>query len=119
MSLFLRLILMGVSLLSCVYVIRKIRKSKMKIESSISWFFFAVVIFLLSVFPDIVIVVSNWIGIQSPTNLIYLIMIFITIGTTFSLSIKLSMQEHKINILTEEIAILRKQLEEGDNANHE
>ncbi len=110
---------MGVSLLSCVYVIRKIRKSKMKIESSISWFFFAVVIFLLSVFPDIVIVVSNWIGIQSPTNLIYLIMIFITIGTTFSLSIKLSMQEHKINILTEEIAILRKQLEEGDNANHE
>ena len=119
MSLYLRLILMGVSLLSCIYVIRKIRKSKMKIESSISWFFFAFVIFLLSVFPNVIIAAADLIGVQSPTNLVYLIMIFITIGTTFSLSVKLSMQEHKINILTEEIAILRKQIEEGDNSNHE
>lgn len=110
---------MGVSLLSCIYVIRKIRKSKMKIESSISWIFFAVVIFLLSVFPDIIMFASDWIGIQSPTNLVYLIMIFIAISTTFSLSIKLSMQEHKINILTEEVAILRKQIEEGDMSKHE
>jgi len=118
MSLYLRLILMGATLLSCIYVIRKIRKSKMKIESSISWFFFAFVIFLLSIFPDVIMEAADLIGVQSPTNLVFLIMIFITIANTFSLSVKLSMQEHKINILTEEIAILRKQLEE-DEANHE
>lgn len=119
MSLYLRLILMGVSLLSCIYVMRKIRKSKMKIESSLSWFFFAFVIFVLSIFPDIITLVSDWIGIQSPTNLVFLIMIFITIANTFSLSVKLSMQEHKISILTEEIAILRKQIEEGDKDSNE
>lgn len=91
----------------------------MKIESSISWFFFAFIIFILSIFPDIIMEAADWIGIQSPTNLIFLIMIFITIANTFSLSVKLSMQEHKINILTEEIAILRKQLDEEDKENYE
>lgn len=112
MSIYLRIILFVVSLLSNIYVIRKIRKSQMKIESAMFWVFFAALILILSIFPGIGISLAEWIGIESPVNFIFLIIIFLVLGKLFSLSVKNSQLEYKISILAAEIAIWRKQVEE-------
>ena len=99
MSLFLRIILLVASVLFAIYVIKKIRKSQMKIGDSIYWISLIVLIVTLSIFPNIIISLAKWIGIESPANLLYLLMIFIAIGKIFFLSVQNSQLEYKICIL--------------------
>ena len=44
MSLYLRILLIVMSLLAAVYAVRQIRKSQMKIENAIYWFMFILII---------------------------------------------------------------------------
>lgn len=111
MSIYLRILLIVFALGYCIYVIRNIRKAQMKIEGAIYWFVLVIMILILSIFPEIGIYVSDWIGIESPVNFVYLVMIFMTLEKIFSLSVKNSQLEYKISILTEEMAIWRNQTE--------
>jgi len=115
MSIYLRVILILMSVLATVYALRQIRKSQMKIENAIFWFLFVVVILILSIFPEIAMILARLLGIESPVNLIYLAMIFLLIVKVFSQSVKFSQMEHKVGILTAEIAILRNKLEGKDD----
>ncbi len=112
MSFYLRIILIVAAVVSYIYVIHKIRKSQMKIENAIYWIMLSGVILLLSIFPQIVIWMASLIGVESPVNLLYLLMIFFIMWKVFSLTVKISQLENKINILTEELAIWKKLEEE-------
>ena len=117
MSLVLRVFLILASLVSIIYVIRKIRKAKLKIDYSIFWIIMSFVIIVLSIFPQIIIFLAGIIGIESPVNLLFLIMIFILLFHGFKTTLKISVLETKINNLTEEIAIrekMRNDKMEGD-----
>lgn len=112
MSIYLRIILIAMSVLATVYALRQIRKSQMKIENAIFWFLFVVVILILSIFPELAMILARLLGIESPVNLIYLAMIFLLLVKVFSQSVKLSQMEHKIGILTAEIAIIKNKFED-------
>lgn len=112
MSIILRILLILVSLLAGIYAVREIRKSQMKIENAIFWFVLAVILIILSIFPQIVLFAAKAVGVESPVNLIYLIMIFLLFYKAFSLSIKVAQLEHKVNILTAENAIAKKELQD-------
>ena len=105
MSFYLRILLIVFAVGFCIYVIRKIRKAQMKIEGAIYWIFLAAMLLLLSIF-------ANIIGIESPVNFIYLVIIFMALEKIFSLSVKSSQLEYQISILTAEIAIWRNQMEQ-------
>lgn len=107
MSLYLRIVLVTMAVVANIYAVKKIRNSQMKIENAIFWFFLALLILVLSIFPDIAVFVADLLGVQSTVNFVYLVMIFLLFAKTFSLSIKNAQLEHKTNILTEEIAILK------------
>lgn len=115
MSDILRILLIVVSVVAGIYAVRKIRKSQMKIETAIFWFVLAVVLTILSIFPQIVLFAAEKIGVESPVNLIYLIMIFLLFYKAFTLSVKVSQLEHKVNILTAENAITNKKIHDIDN----
>lgn len=105
MSLALRIILVIVSVLTFIFVLRKIRKSQMRIEDSIFWLTFCLCVLVLSVFPEIAISMADLIGMESPVNFIFLAFIFILIIKLFSMSIKISQLEDKIGNLTQRLAI--------------
>lgn len=111
MSLYLRIILIVASFISAMYVIRKIRKSQMKIGDSMYWILIVALIVFFSVFPTICYYLAICIGVESPVNLIFLLMIFLLMGKVFSLSVKNSQLEYKVTMLTEEIAIWRNSIE--------
>lgn len=104
----LRIFLIVVSFISIVYVIRRIRKAKLKIDYSLFWIIVSVLIMLLAVFPQLAIKMASLMGVMSAVNLIYLVMIFILLLHNFSMTMKISSLESKINNLTEEIAIREK-----------
>lgn len=105
MSTGLRIILIAVSVLTTAYLIKKIRKAQMNIEDSIFWIVMPAILILISVFPNIAESASQLIGIHTPVNFVFLAIIFILIIKLFSLSIKLSQVENKLNTLIQEYAI--------------
>ena len=108
MSFPLRVLLIVVAFISIIYVIRKIRKAKLRIDYSLFWIIVSFLIILLSLFPRIATKLATMIGVMSPVNLVFLVMIFILLLHNFTMTMKISAMETKINNLTEEIAIKEK-----------
>lgn len=105
MSVTLRVILLFAALLTAYWILSKIRKTKVKMEDAIFWMIFAVVLCVLGIFPEISYWMTAKIGIMSPANLIFLVMIFLLMEKTFTLSIIVSQLEEKINVLSAEVAL--------------
>lgn len=104
MPLELRITMIVISVLVLVYVLAKIRASKMSIVESIFWIVFAVLLIVLAVFPIISLFLSSLIGIQTPFNFILLFIIAILLLKIFLMSIQISQQNEKIKLLDQKIA---------------
>lgn len=108
MSLALRILLFVFSVGSFYYIIRKIKKAQIRIEDSIFWIFFWGILVVLSAIPELVYFFTRLIGIMSPVNFVYLVIIFVLLVKVFLMSITISQMENKIKNLAEEIAINQK-----------
>lgn len=90
------------------FMLKKIRMSKLKIEYSIFWVGFAVILVLMGIFPQLLTWVAGALGFQSSVNMVYLIIIFVLIVKLFYNTIQMSALENKIDNLAQQIAIDRK-----------
>ena len=68
MSVELRIMLIVGSVLMLVYMIKKVRKSKLQIEYTVFWIIFGVLLIIISLFPQIMYLLAKVIGVQSPVN---------------------------------------------------
>lgn len=102
-----RILLIVMAALSFWVVIRNIRRSRMLISDCLFWFFFVLLIVILAVFPQIDYFFAGILGIQSPVNLVYLVMIALLIMICFSQTVRISNLETKVRDLTQNIAIYR------------
>ena len=109
MGIVLRIILIASAILLFGYMIKKIRQSKMKIEHTIFWIIFDIILIVIGVFPQIVYIVSKWIGFQSPVNMVFLMIIFVLIVKNFLATLEISHLENKVDSLAQRIAIERLQ----------
>lgn len=105
MTIELRITLIIVSLLTLIFIARKIRSSKVKLEDSIFWICFAVLIFILSLFPQIFYALSSLAGTYAPVNFVFLFFIFILLVQSFNLSMRISQADTRIKELTQQLAI--------------
>lgn len=108
MSGLLRILIIVGALFLLLYMLKKIRQSKLKIEYTVFWILFSGVLVLMGIFPQIFYFISEVIGFQSPINMIYLVIIFVLIVKLFLTSMQISELENKVDSLTQQIAIDRK-----------
>lgn len=88
MSIYLRIILVVISMLSMMNVMKRVRRFKLQIENSIFWIIFSLLLILVAVFPDPMFWLAELLGIQSPANMVFLFVIFILLIKTFNLTLK-------------------------------
>lgn len=105
MTMQLRIILIVVSVINMWMIMRKIQTSKMRIEDSIFWIGFSLMLIFFSLFPEVVYRVSDLSGTQTPVNFIFLFIIFVLILRMFRLTVKISQLETKVRDLAHRIAI--------------
>lgn len=98
------LILIG-TFVSVIYILLRIHNLKIKMEDTIFWICFAVLIAILGTNPQIAYWLAELLGIQSPVNLVYLVIIGLLVEKLFTVSMTLSMMEEKIAVLSAEVAI--------------
>lgn len=104
-SIVLRALLVIVSVWLFCHVLRSVRKSQVQIDDIIFWLLFSVIMIVLALVPQIASWAANLLGVMSPVNLIYLVIIFVLLLKLFSISIRFSQLEAKIKTLTQEIAV--------------
>lgn len=112
MTTVLRGVLILMSLLVLVIMVRKIRQSRAKIEDSMFWVFFALLLVVFSVFPQAANWLSDLVGTMSTANFIFLLMIFLLLIKCFSMSMRISQLETKLKELVQRIALDDNELEQ-------
>lgn len=105
MSPTLRAILLLAALLTAGWILYKIRKLKVKMEDAIFWMIFAAILCILGLFPEVTYWLTDKVGIMSPANLIFLVVIFLLLEKVFTLSILVSQLEEKVTVLAAEVAL--------------
>lgn len=105
MNILLRLVLLLISTCALLFVLKKIQKSQVQIDDAIFWILFMFGLVAVSVFPGIVVFVSNFIGIESPANFVFLCIIFMLMIKVFHLSLHISKLQYQIQQLSQIIAL--------------
>ena len=121
-----RIVLILVSLISVAFVLRKIRKNQLHIDDALFWIISSAALLVLSIFPHIAFFGSALLRIKSPTNFVFLVVIFVALSRVFSLAIELSIQKQRLNTLVQKLALAnekieanKKKLEKHDKKNSE
>ena len=97
----LRIVLILMSLLILIYVLYKIRKSKLNITDSIYWVIFSGLLLILSLFPQIPYFFSRLLGIEAPFS--FLLLFFI--GMISLKQFWISQWQQKTNQMAQKIAM--------------
>ena len=105
MSGVLRIMLLIAAVFSAWWILLKIRKCKVKMEDAIFWVCFAVILLIMGICPEFTYWLTGIFQMQSPANLIFLIIIFLLIEKVFTLSIITSQLEDKVTVLSAEVAL--------------
>lgn len=107
-----RIMLILGSMLTFLYFISGIRKNRLKINHSIFWIVFGLILLALACAPKALFWLSGILGFQSPSNLVYLIVIFLLVLKLFTTTVRLSRLNEQVTALTQAMAIA--QLDQED-----
>lgn len=106
-SLKLIILLIIFSLVMFFITIYEVRKKKLSIKNSLLWFFTSFIIFILALFPKIVLKFTNLIGFETTSNMIVGIMFVLLLWFIMLLTIVVTKQKEMINLLIQEVSILK------------
>ena len=77
----------------------------MRLEDSLFWLCFAVLLLIVSIFPGIFYLLSSIAGTMSVSNFVFLFFIFVLLIECFTLSVRVSQLDTKLRNLTQQLAI--------------
>lgn len=105
MTFLFRALLVLAAMFSLYFVIHHLRKNQLLVKDSLFWLLFAVLMVVLAVFPQIAFWAARILGIQSPSNLVYLVVIAILLYRQFRITLRLSLLDTKLKVLTQNLAL--------------
>lgn len=102
-----RLEMIIISLILIFFILYILKKNYLSIKYSTVWLFSCLLMLLFSLFPDSLEKVSHFLGFEVLSNMIFFIMIGILFFITISLTVIVSSQRKKIDLLIQEISLLK------------
>ena len=110
-----RVLLVVFSIITAYGIFKKIRKSACKIADALFWVGMSVLLIVMGCLPKLPILLAEILGIESPVNFVYLIIIFLLLVKMFDLSVKLSLLTYKFEKLASHVAIQENNEDEKKN----
>ncbi len=106
----LQIIILCCMLIAFLYIVNLMRKKVLDYKFALGWLFVIVVISVLTIWPPLLAKCSTMLGIASPTNMLFFFGFCLVVLLIFSLSITISRLTDKVKKLSQEIAIIRKDM---------
>lgn len=110
MNLRLQIILLGCMVLGVLFIVNLLRKKKLDFKFGLGWLLVIVCLMILVIFPKLLIIISRAMGIASPVNMLFFFGFCLAVVIIFSLSMTVSILADKVKKLSQEIAIIRKDM---------
>lgn len=116
MSVAIRIILLIGAVCMFFYVLKGVTKAKFRAQETFFWLFLSVVFVLLSIVPGVAEWFSRLLGVMTPVNLVFLVVIFLLLLKVFAMDRKIAKTEHQLTQMAQKIAIseLNKQTEQNE-----
>lgn len=92
-------------------VFEMLRRKKLREKYAALWLFVGIGTLILAAFPRLLTIVTEFSGVQLPSNLLFIISILLLLGVCLHLSWEISVVEDETRTLAEEVAILRALIE--------
>lgn len=115
MNAVLQIILFSVSVLFCIFILSMIRDKKLELKFALTWLLTGFSFVMLSVFPGIAKIIAKLLHIKEPVNALFLSIIFFLLLIVFTLTIALSRNANRVKSLTQEIGILKLEIDKINN----
>lgn len=93
-------------------VLEMLRRKKFREKYATLWLVVGALTVVLAAFPQLLNIAAELLGVQLPSNLLFILSILLLLGVCLHLSWELSVLEDETRTLAEEVAILRAQIEE-------
>lgn len=90
-----------------IIIIFSLAKSRLSIRNSITWLLLPIIFIIVAIFPDPLQSFANWLGFETLSNFIFLVIIAILILICFFITLSNSKQQDQIAKLNQEISILK------------
>jgi hypothetical protein len=95
----------GLALLILAIVIWMLLTRALREKYAVMWLIIAVAVLLLGLFPQLLTTLTDLLGVQLPSNLLFALAIVLLLGVALHLSWELSQAENEIRRLAEEAAL--------------
>lgn len=106
-------IILAVLLCFVLYkLLRSVIKKKLELKYTLSWIIIILCLLVVDIFPSILTFMSNLLGIQLPSNMIFLVAIILLFAIVLTHTIHVSRLTDSNKTLTQELALLKKELDE-------
>ena len=110
MTITLKLALIVITAIYMFLIIKSIRKKKMNVSFSLFWIITGIILIISALVPNMIEYISNLIGFETPSNMLFCITIFVSFYLIFNLTTILSEENKKNTLLIQEVSLLKKQI---------
>ena len=100
------------SLLTFVFVFMLLRRGVLREKYAVLWLLVSGTALVLALIPGALRAVSEALGVQTPSNLLFFVTVVLLVLVSVQLSYELSRHEMRIRRLAEEIALLNREVDQ-------
>lgn len=101
----------GLALVILIIVVWMLLTRTLREKYAVMWLVIALAVLILGLFPQLLSSMTDALGVQLPSNLLFAIAIVLLLGVALHLSWELSQAENEIRRLAEESAIARTEID--------
>lgn len=101
------------SIIFIIFILNLVRKNKLDEKYSIMWLFLAGITLIVSIFSSIIETISEWFDVYYPPTLLLLFAVIIMMAYIVHITLVITKQNKMIIKLTQELAILKKDIQEN------
>lgn len=102
----LRIYVVTLSIIFLIYLINMIRRNKINLKYILSWISISIGILIIAIFPKLLTLFANFLGVSDPMNALYFVGFIFLIIVVFSLTVAQSRLSDKVKLLSQEIALI-------------
>lgn len=110
MTLKFRLIMAAILMIGFVIIINMVRKKSLDLRYALIWLALIAMILVIVIVPGLLGVITHFLGIYDAMNMVFFMGFVFLIIVTFFLTAALSRNSNRIKALTQQVALLEKQV---------
>lgn len=111
----LRIAIFVVACILVVVVMQILHKEMIPVKYSLLWWIAIIILMVLALWPNFFLLFVNLMSFQTTSNMVIGVFIVILLFITMSLTVIVSSQKNKINLLIQEVSILKEKVKDKSN----